>query len=188
MSGDTPDIGRTGLGRRLTRRLTAFRRHKDGSAAVEFGLIAVPFIALTFAVIETGLIFFGGQVLETATQDASRLIMTGQAQNQSMSAAQFKEKLCAKLTAMISCDGVSIDVRTAASFAGANYSAPKDAGGNLDTGGNTFQPGQPGDVVVVRAMYEWPVLIRSFGLDLADLPNGKRLLMATAAFRNEPYK
>lgn len=176
------------FGRRLLAATQRLRRRKDGSAAVEFGLVAVPFVSLTFAIIETGLVFFAGQVLETATQDTSRLILTGQAQTQNMTAAQFKEKLCSRLTAMIACDGVSIDVRTATSFAGANYNAPKDAGGNLDTSSNTFQPGQPGSVVVVRVMYEWPVLVRSFGLDLSDLPNGKRLLIATSVFQNEPYK
>ena len=45
-----------------------------------------------------------------------------------------------------------------------------------------------GDIVVVRVAYEWPTFVRDFGFDMATLANGKRLLMATAAFRNEPYK
>jgi len=40
----------------------------------------------------------------------------------------------------------------------------------------------------VRVMYEWPLILRTFGLDLADTPNGKRLLMSAVAFRNEPYQ
>ena len=59
----------------------AFRRNNRGSAAVEFSLIAVPFFALFFAIVETGIVFFASQVLETATQDSARMIMTGQAQN-----------------------------------------------------------------------------------------------------------
>ena len=57
-----------------------FAWHQRGAAAVEFSLIAVPFLALTFAIIETALVFFAGQTLETAVADAGRLIMTGQAQ------------------------------------------------------------------------------------------------------------
>ena len=42
-----------------------FRRNRRGSAAVEFALIATPFFALLFAIIETSIVFFAGQVLET---------------------------------------------------------------------------------------------------------------------------
>ena len=62
---------------RLVRR---FVRQQDGSAAVEFGMVAVPFLGLTFAIFETALVFFAGQTLETAVADLARLIMTGQAQ------------------------------------------------------------------------------------------------------------
>ena len=48
---------------RAVRRLA---RRQDGSAAVEFGLVAAPFLALTFAIMETAIVFFSGQALETA--------------------------------------------------------------------------------------------------------------------------
>ena len=60
--------------------LRRFRSNRRGSVAVEFSLIALPFFALLFAIIETALVFFASQVLETAVQDSSRLILTGQAQ------------------------------------------------------------------------------------------------------------
>ena len=46
-----------------------FVRQQDGSAAVEFGMVAVPFLGLTFAILETALVFFAGQTLETAVTD-----------------------------------------------------------------------------------------------------------------------
>ena len=49
-------------------------------------------------------------------------------------------------------------------------------------------PGRPGDIVVVRLLYEWPVYVSLLGLNLADLAGSKRLIMATAAFRNEPFQ
>ena len=62
--------------------LRRFARQQGGAAAVEFGLVAAPFLALVFAIMETAIVFFSGQALETAVADASRLIMTGQAQTQ----------------------------------------------------------------------------------------------------------
>jgi hypothetical protein len=41
--------------------------------------------------------------------------------------------------------------------------------------------------VVVRLMYQWPVYVSLLGLNLADLNGGKRLLISTVAFRNEPF-
>jgi Flp pilus assembly protein TadG len=159
-------------------------RHEDGSTAVEFGLLGIPFFGLMFAIIETSFVFFAGQTLETATADASRLIMTGQAQMQSFDQAKFKESVCARIYALFDCaNGVKIDVRTAASFSAADLNKPIDANGNL-TNNFTFQPGNAGDIVIVRVMYQWPIYVAR----LSDLAGNKRLLMATAAFRNEPYQ
>ena len=47
----------------VAKRLRSFRRSQDGSAAVEFAMIAPIFFALIFAVMETGLVFMAGQVL-----------------------------------------------------------------------------------------------------------------------------
>ena len=40
---------------------------------------------------------------------------------------------------------------------------------------------------MVRAFYEWPVFVNLLGTNLATMANGKHLLAATAAFRNEPF-
>jgi hypothetical protein len=66
-------------------------------------------------------------------------------------------------------------------------SKPVDANGNLQTN-MMYSPGNAGDIVVVRVMYEWPVYVSLLGLNLSDMSGSKRLLMATAAFRNEPYQ
>jgi Flp pilus assembly protein TadG len=165
-----------------------FVRRDDGATLIEFAIVVFPFLALLFAILETALVFFAGQVLETAVTDASRLVMTGQAQKGNMNQATFKNEICNRLFALFDCQtGIKVDVRTAANFGGANMGKPLDANGNVDTSNFTWQPGSQGSIVVVRVAYEWPTFVRYFGMDMADLPNGKRLLMATAAFRNEPY-
>ena len=62
------------------RTVRRFARGQDGIAAVEFGIVAAPFLALMFAIMETAIVFFASQTLETAVADSARLIMTGQAQ------------------------------------------------------------------------------------------------------------
>jgi Flp pilus assembly protein TadG len=173
----------------LRRRFAALIRQQDGSTAIEFGLIAAPFLAMMFAILETALVFFAGQVLETAGSDSARLIMTGQAQNQGYSQAQFKDAVCAKIYGLFDCaGGLTIDVKTYTSFAAMDNSLkPIDSNGNLQNANFSYQPGGPGEIVVVRLMYQWPVYVSLLGLNLSDLSGSKRLLMSTLAFRNEPY-
>jgi Flp pilus assembly protein TadG len=170
------------------RTVRRFARGEDGAAAVEFAMVAAPFLALMFAIMETALVFFASQTLETAVADSARLIMTGQAQTQSFTAAQFKSAVCAKIGGLFDCQGgLQIDVKTYSSFGSVDNSKPLDANGNLKTNFG-YQPGGPGEIVVVRLMYQWPVYASLLGFNLGDMAGNKRLVMATAAFRNEPYQ
>jgi Flp pilus assembly protein TadG len=166
-----------------------FWRRREGAAAVEFAIVAAPFLALVLAIIQVGLIIYASQSLQTAAATAARLILTGQAQNQSMTQAQFDQAVCGDAT-LFTCSGLMVDVRTYSSFSGADTSMPTltyDAHGNV-TNNWQYNPGGPGDIVVMRLMYRWPVFLGPLGLNLSNLGGGYRLLMATSAFKNEPYK
>ena len=164
-----------------------FAHGEDGVAAVEFAMVAAPFLALMFAIMETALVFFASQTLETAVADSARLIMTGQAQNASMTQAQFKSAVCAKIAGLFDCQGgLQVDVKTYSSFGSVDNSRPLDANGNLKTNFG-YQPGTKGDIVVVRLMYQWPTYASLLGFNLSDMAGNNRLIMATAAFRNEPF-
>jgi hypothetical protein len=63
---------------------------------------------------------------------------------------------------------------------------PIDAQGNFPSN-FSYQPGGPGDIVVVRLFYQYPAYVSLLGFNLSNVNGGKRLLAATAAFRNEPY-
>jgi Flp pilus assembly protein TadG len=167
-----------------------FLRHQEGATAVEFGMVVAPFLAMVFAIMETALVFFAGQALETAGADSARLIMTGQAQTSGFSQGQFKDAVCGKIYGLFDCAaGLYIDVKTYTAFSGIdNSKLPLDANGNLQTGTFGYQPGGPGDIVVVRLMYQWPVYVSLLGVNLADSAGNRRLLISTIAFRNEPYQ
>jgi ABC-type transport system substrate-binding protein len=102
--------------RSLFRRFAAARR---GATAVEFSLIATPFLALMFGVFELGLVFMVSTTLDNATEAASRTIRTGQLQSGGGSAGTFKAAVCDNMTWLgSSCDDkLTIDVRTFPKFA-----------------------------------------------------------------------
>lgn len=172
---------------RTVRRL---RRDEDGSAAIEFGIVALPFFMLLLAIMETALVFLAGQTLETAVADSARLIMTGQAQSQGFDKDKFKAEVCKRIYALFDCaNGIHVNVKKFPSFSAVNLPSPIDP----DTGEFTpanfgYDQGGAGDIVAVQIFYEWPVYLSLYGFNLADLPNNKRLLAATVAFRNEPFQ
>ncbi|HVY19642.1 MAG TPA: TadE/TadG family type IV pilus assembly protein [Bauldia sp.] len=182
-------FARSGLARLFDR----FGRNDAGATAVEFSLVALPFIALMFAIIETALAFFAQNYFEDTLARTARLVRTGQAQQVSTNVDQFKALMCLKLSPMFNCPGgLTLDVRTYSSFGSITLSIPtipagQPNAGNLDTSNTQYNLGKGGDIVLVRAYYAWPVFVNRLGNNLATMPNGTRLLVATAAFRNEPF-
>jgi Flp pilus assembly protein TadG len=166
-----------------------FMRRQDGAVAVEFALILLPFLALMFGIMETALVFFADQTLETAVTESARLIMTGQAQTSNLTAQTFKDQVCSRIYGLFNCPGgVYVNVQTYTSFGSITNTPPLDANGNLVTSGMGYQPGGPGDIVVVRLYYQWPIYVSLMSLSqLSNMSNHSRLLVATAAFVNEPY-
>jgi Flp pilus assembly protein TadG len=178
-----------GMHRRMLARVARrFARRQDGAAAVEFAFIAAPFLALTFAILETALVFFAGQTLESAVADAGRLIMTGQAQTAGFSQADFKTQVCARLAGgLFDCaNGVYVNVKSFTSFSTVNTTAPVN-NGQFDTTKMNYTPGGPGCIVAVSVFYQWPIYVSMFSNNLSNINGGKRLLEATSVFRNEPY-
>jgi Flp pilus assembly protein TadG len=172
--------------RRLMR--SRFVRRQDGAAAVEFALVAAPFLALTFAILETAMVFFAGQTLEAATADASRLILTGQAQTQGFSQADFKTQVCNRIYGLFDCaNGIYVDVKNySTSFSSVSTASPV-TNGQLNTTNMSYTPGGPGCITVVSLYYKWPIYVSMFNNKLDNLNGGYRLLQATSVFRNEPY-
>jgi Flp pilus assembly protein TadG len=178
--------------------LRRFRGSRRGSAAVEFALVAPVFFALLFAIIETAIMFFASQVLETITQNSARVVLTGQAQSGSVGScavggvatactqATFKTYVCNQIPALFDCNSLYVDVESYSSFTSVTLSSHIDAAGNFDTN-MLYSPGNAGDIVVVRLFYQWPLFVTGLGYNISNLAGHKRLLVATAAFKNEPY-
>jgi Flp pilus assembly protein TadG len=167
--------------------LSRFRRARNGGAAVEFALIAVPFFMMLYAVFDIALIFFASTTLENGIAAAARQIRTGQAQASNMTQVQFRTLVCSQISMLLACDArLGLDVRKYSGFNAAKTPpAALDSNGNLNAN-FTYDPGNSGDVIVVRAYYVWPVLMPT-DTAFVNMAGGKRLLQASIAFRNEPF-
>ncbi len=167
-----------------------FLGDRSGASAIEFALLAIPTILTLLAILEVGLVYFATFNLEHATAQGARLVRTGQAQNQSFDAGKFKTEVCKHIVPPLKCAELRLDVRHYTNFggAGSNLTNPLDGNGNLKSN-FSYDPGAGGDVVVVRAFYEWPLIAKlPKEISLGNMQNGDRLLVATSAFRNEPFQ
>ncbi|MDA9494499.1 TadE/TadG family type IV pilus assembly protein [Bradyrhizobium sp. CCBAU 11361] len=180
-----PDVATT---TRRRNRCGAFARDKSGATAVEFALVAAPFLALVVALIQTFLVFFAQQLLESVVRQSARLVMTGQVQSAQMTKDVFKQKVCDQVVILFNCSGLMVDMQVATSWSAADTGIPALTFDGTGTVQNTWQydPGNSGDIVVLRVMYQWPVFLGPLGFNLSNLSNGNRLIMSSAAFQNEP--
>ena len=181
-------------GKRRRNRFGAFIKDRKGATAVEFALIATPFLALIAALIQTFLLYFAQSQLESAVRLSGRQILTGQVQTQDASLTQtqaqaaFRQTVCNNAAILFTCAGVMVDVQVASQWSAANAGLPTltyDGNGNVNNVWQ-FNPGNAGDIIVVRVVYLWPVFFGKLAFNWANQANGSREIMASAAFQNEP--
>ena len=174
----------------MTSLLHRIAADQTGTSVIEFAIIGPAFIAVLVATVQTALVFLAQQGLETVAEDAARVLMTGQAQQTSMTAAQFKTKACTSLPPFMTCDKLMLDVKQVNSFNSATLAAPTITYNNTTgavTNAFSYDVGGRNAIVVVRAMYLWPVVGGILNFDLSDQDNGTRLLLSTSVLKTELY-
>ena len=183
------------IGARLIK--TARRRHKfpvrkflaneSGVTAIEFAMLGLPFFAIIGAILETALIFFASQVLDSALNDSARLIRTGQAQAQNYNVNTFRTAVCSELYGLFDCKKLKIRVSTINTFSSATLKRvvdPKTGDWKLV---QSYDDGAASSIIMVEAYYKWPTMLDFFSFNLANLPGNERLLSSVRVFRNEPF-
>lgn len=193
------ELQNAGTGRPPHRGLFArWRRSKDGAAAIEFAILAIPFFMLLFAIIETCVAYAAEQVLDNAVDTMGRKLRTGQITfltgnaATDMTAGEFREAFCEEIAVMLSCDEdrLYIDVESFGTFAAIPAGVPMEDG-DLDEGAFGYNPGGPGEINIVRAYYRWHVitdLIRPYITNLNPSDGTSQyLIIGTAAFQNEDF-
>jgi Flp pilus assembly protein TadG len=188
------------------RRGHGLARDEDGAVAVEFALLAIPFFTLIFGIIETSMTFFAQQVLESALQDATRQVRTGQSQG-IWDEDDFRKEVCDGTFGLFECSGnpdtdrlrISVEPVTDFSNAAAQTAAkPIDddtctltsadpANDCKWTLAEMFDDGGGSDVIIARAFYKWPTILNLPWFSLATQAGNNRLLSAVRVFKNEPF-
>lgn len=184
------------LRNRALTRAKRFFGNREGTAAIEFAILAIPFFMLLFAILELAIVFFINSTLTHSVSEAGRQIRTGNFQACGTQ-DNFKKLVCSNMRGLGNCEKrLRIDVVSGGNFGSITLSEPpkppeKDPsdpsstddvpnGDWVDTGANA--------PVVIRGLYYHKLVLPP---QLTRLENvrgsGIRLLNATTAFKNEPF-
>lgn len=165
-----------------------FIKDRKGSTAVEFALIAMPFLWIVIGMVEVSLYFATSSLMAEAANLGARVVRTGQLQAAGDPVAQFRETVCNRAAVFVPCDKIQFQVTHIADdnfTSAANYGAAFDADGNLKNQG--YDDGGQGSVIMVRLAYRYPFMTPLIGGLMADGPGTSRLILNTIVMKNEPY-
>jgi Flp pilus assembly protein TadG len=137
---------------------------------VEFAMIALPLFTMIFAVMELALVFLISISLEDAAAAVAREIRVGTITPPGVAAtsstaaapklADFKQDLCNYILLVpsaICINQIQVDVQPFSNFT--NVSLPSPISGQaFSTSGLCYGSGAPGQVVLMRVYYLWPLL------------------------------
>ena len=174
-----------------------WRKDESGVTAIEFGLVAMPFMMLLFGIISVCLYFFTNFTLENAVWQTSRALRTGQVQQSkgAYSAAStnedrknaFKQALCNLAPTFLDCNKVVVIVQSTGNFGGIVEPKCATNGVMVDQTAATFDTGNASSVVLVTVCYPWDFGGKLPFVKIGNLQNGAVLMQASVAFRTEPY-
>ncbi len=181
----TPAHRRKGLIRR-------FGKNQRGVAAVEFAMLAFPFLLLTFATIETCISFAASQMLQNSVDRVARELRTQQILPADITADEIHSRVCNGIRFLVvddTCPELFVDLKRYDKIADIPDGVTRTASGDVDLTGFTVQAPAPLDIAQLRAFYRWPIMadIMKGRLDNMNRSSkqGKLLLFATMTWRNE---
>ena len=174
------------------KQVRAFARDERGVTAIEFGILALPFFTIILAILQTAILFLATQVLDSAVEDASRRVRTGEAQ--SFTDTQFRSYMCGYTYGLLGdCSQIQIQSKVlTAGFTGVSKTVPQTCDTTTCTWTAGWQAYDSGSsscraVVQVSAYYRYPLLVVLPYFNLKNQPDNYRLISAIRVFRNEPY-
>ena len=168
------------------------RKNEDGTTAIEFAIVAVPFFMFIFGLMGVSSYFFIMTSVEKGMDQSSRLIRTGQAQTANMSVKDFKKAICDKAGNWVKCKNVQVFVQK---FPDWDQVVPQPCIANNTSVVNTAggdemiadYAGAANDIVLVTTCYKWDFAARIPFMDLGQMNDGALMMQTATAFRTEPY-
>ncbi|MFN3828150.1 MAG: TadE/TadG family type IV pilus assembly protein [Micavibrio sp.] len=164
-------------------------RDREGSTAIEFAIVVVPFAITAAFIIELAMVYTANSLMIGAVQDAVRAVRTGQVQvisDPDEAEDFFREQICNHIPVrLVNCNSIQFSVEVMDAFASADTDTELNEDGEIE--GEEFDTGGSGDIVMVRVLYYHPLLTPIVSEFLSDSPNNTKLMTSAFVFQTEPY-
>jgi Flp pilus assembly protein TadG len=167
------------------------RSDRTAGAALEFAVVALPFITFLVFLLEIGYDFFAQVALDYGVQTAARQIQVGNAQGANTVALFKTDYLCPALSGLLPCSSVTVNVTPITSdyYSSVSATLPVNSSGTFSTSAFTYCPGSPNQLMLVQAYYLSPSLVAAVVPSMAASTAGglERVTVSSMAFINENF-
>ena len=182
-----------------------FARDRRGVAALEFGMVSIPFLGLLCAIFETAFVFYTHEVFDNTVTHVARQILANQISSTPQSMSSFISatgtngySLCGgappySLPSYFICANIRVNITTVASNTFGGVAAITNSFTSNPQATNLTVP-PAGSIVVFQAYYPMPIYLSVL---LASGAHGNQVnrlygsgmvhnIFSVAVFRNEP--
>lgn len=178
---------------------TKFRRQQDGTTAIEFSVLALPFLLLVFGILELALVFFTTTSLQHQLVTNTRSVRVGDAATICGDISAIKQNVCtgldingceSNLNLNISrVNSNQFDSGVLAQFQASNFTVDEDSDEVTIGDADELETGISGnEIVIVKAIYQHDLILPGQLTRLANFGlRNKRILTVTQAMRTEPF-
>lgn len=167
-------------------RLLGFARDRTGAAALEFALVALPFMTMVVFIIEVALDFLFFSHVDYAAHKAIQQIRSGAVQTQKLDMQRFKNEILCPQMSLVPCEPVLVNMRVMKTWCCSpdGWTGWTQTTVSADTA--KWCPGGAAQLVFLQVAYPIPFgsLLWSRSQSMAD---GKSYYLSTAAVRNDPF-
>ena len=194
------------------KRRAGFAADERGATAVEFGMVALPFLMMLAGIIDVGSYYLALNSLDRGLDETARFVRTGEAQTggysfttnnvttADLTVAGFTKKVCQQAQAAggsFDCTQFKVILNSASTWAGlanANQTCTQGTAPNVtlvagSNGTDTLNShvGGTSAMVIATVCYPWGMAKFLPFLNIGNLQDGSMLLQSSTAFQTEPY-
>ncbi len=181
----------SGLGGKDRRK--GFVKNQEGSTAIEFTMLVIPFTLLIFAILESCISFAGQQLLSNSANNVARQLRTGQIKAVDVTETSLRNLICGEIEILVAsgCPELEVDLREFATFSAAAQETIKYVGSgdtrDIDTSDFDVAPGRSLSKNMLRVFYRWPIMTDIMRKRMSSLKGGTTLHFASVTWQNEPF-
>lgn len=178
------------MSKKQVRLLRALKAEESGTTAIEFSLLAVPFVFTVVSIIELSMFFATSSVIDGALNEVSRQVRTGQIQQQAATTEEmmeiFSEVVCDHGDALTVCNKIEFEVLKLDAFTD-DIAASITEEGALNEPAFELDQATAGCVALIRLSYLYRFMTPLFGNLWSNYPDNQRLILSTTVIKTEPY-